>query len=107
MVFQIWDNDKFSFDDFLGEHHFQSTILPISVSQSPCCACVSRAFRQGWQEDHGAHSHWSLVLSEAGDTGRRHGDRSGQQGGLAAEVALNGGLWWMVGPQEGREGSAG
>ena len=36
VVFQIWDNDKFSFDDFLGEHHFQSTILPVSMSQSPC-----------------------------------------------------------------------
>ena len=65
--------------------------------------CVSRAFWQGWQEDQGAHSLWSLVLSEAGDTEQRRRD----QGGLLAEVALNGGPWWEVGPEEGREGSTG
>lgn len=47
MIFQIWDNDKFSFDDFLGEHHFRSTILPISVSQSPSCARVCLSLSAG------------------------------------------------------------
>ena len=71
MVFQIWDNDKFSFDDFLGEHHFRSAPFCLSgLPQNPCCmfVCLSQALWEGWQEDQGAQGHWSLVLSEVGDT---------------------------------------
>lgn len=48
VVFQIWDNDKFSFDDFLGEHCFQSApFCALGAAQPPLCVRATLGWLAG------------------------------------------------------------
>lgn len=87
-MFQIWDNDRFSFDDFLGKHCFQSgpfSKLPADAEPLLCvCAILGRAGSPAFCPQ-GAQSCRSPVLSKVCDTDQWQSDQSGQWVGLEAQ----------------------